>query len=139
MAMSGVPDETRKSFEDGTTIFERVLPGADRIYPDTDSAPIPLDDEVIEKFRKNLPPDIDYRYSQLINWDVPQDTFTFILKNNLVPLIEKCSSELGIATKFCATLLGYTLKHLEGQYDSLNLFRNNMVFDLLKCIRQFHK
>ncbi|HDQ15982.1 MAG TPA: Glu-tRNA(Gln) amidotransferase subunit GatE, partial [Bacteroidetes bacterium] len=41
MAFEGVPEETRKSFEDGTTIFERVLPGANRMYPDTDSAPIP--------------------------------------------------------------------------------------------------
>ena len=35
MAFAGVPPETRKSFENGTTIFERVLPGADRMYPDT--------------------------------------------------------------------------------------------------------
>ncbi|NLA24306.1 MAG: Glu-tRNA(Gln) amidotransferase subunit GatE, partial [Bacteroidales bacterium] len=38
LAFEGVPPETRKSFEDGTTAFERVLPGADRMYPDTDSA-----------------------------------------------------------------------------------------------------
>ncbi|MDZ4122171.1 MAG: Glu-tRNA(Gln) amidotransferase subunit GatE, partial [Candidatus Cloacimonadaceae bacterium] len=36
MAFEGVPNETRKSFPDGTSIFERVLPGADRMYPDTD-------------------------------------------------------------------------------------------------------
>jgi Glu-tRNA(Gln) amidotransferase subunit E-like FAD-binding protein len=29
MLFDGIPPETRKSFEDGTTIFERVLPGAD--------------------------------------------------------------------------------------------------------------
>jgi glutamyl-tRNA(Gln) amidotransferase subunit E len=33
MAFAGVPNETRKSFPDGTTIFERVLPGPDRMYP----------------------------------------------------------------------------------------------------------
>ena len=52
MALEGIPNETRKSFEDGTTIFERVLPGADRMYPDTDSAPIPLEDEYIEDLTK---------------------------------------------------------------------------------------
>ena len=89
MALLGVPNETRKSFEDGTTIFERVLPGADRMYPDTDSAPIPLDDEVIANHRKHVPPDICERYSQLAGWGIPRDTYTFILKYNLVPLIEK--------------------------------------------------
>jgi glutamyl-tRNA(Gln) amidotransferase subunit E len=42
MAFIGVPNETRKSLENGTTMFERVLPGADRMYPDTDSAPISI-------------------------------------------------------------------------------------------------
>ncbi len=136
MALSGVPNETRKSFENGTTIFERVLPGADRMYPDTDSAPIPLEDEVIENLRKDLAPDICDRYSQLAAWGVPADTFTFILKYNLVPLIEKCSGELGIAPKFVATLLGHNLKHLQGKYNAFQLFRNAMVFELLKYIKQ---
>ncbi|MFO8054843.1 MAG: Glu-tRNA(Gln) amidotransferase subunit GatE, partial [Bacteroidales bacterium] len=48
MAFEGVPNETRKSFEDGSTVFERVLPGADRMYPDTDTAPRPLEDPYIE-------------------------------------------------------------------------------------------
>ncbi|MEI6883045.1 MAG: Glu-tRNA(Gln) amidotransferase subunit GatE [Bacteroidota bacterium] len=136
MAFAGVPNETRKSFEDGTTIFERVLPGADRMYPDTDSAPIPLDDEVIDNHRKHVPPDICDRYSQLRNWSVPEDTFTFILKNNLVPLIEKCSSDLGVEPKFTASLLGHNLKHLQGEFNELPLFRNDMVFELLRYLRK---
>ena len=58
MAFSGVPNETRKSFEDGTTIFERVLPGADRMYPDTDSKPIPLENEYIDNLRKDIPTEV---------------------------------------------------------------------------------
>ncbi len=54
MVFEGVPEETRKSFRDGTTIFERVLPGADRMYPDTDSAPIPLENSYIEDLRKKI-------------------------------------------------------------------------------------
>jgi len=136
MALLGVPNETRKSFEDGTTIFERVLPGADRMYPDTDSAPIPLDDEVIDNHRKRVPPDICERYKQLSDWGVPRDTYTFILKYNLVPLIEKCSSELGISPRFIGTLIGHRLKHLHGKNPALPLFRNDMIFSLLKYIRQ---
>ena len=136
LAMSCVPNETRKSFADGTTIFERVLPGADRMYPDTDSAPIPLDDEVIANFRKTLPPDISERYSQLDAWGVPRDTFTFLLKYNLVPLIEKCRTELEVPPKFCATLLGHTLKHLHGKNEALSLFHTDMVFGLLSYLRK---
>ncbi len=70
MAFEGIPNETRKSFEDGTTIFERVLPGADRMYPDTDSAPIPLEDDYIQSLTKNMPEDIIERYKKLMAWDI---------------------------------------------------------------------
>ena len=97
MAFAGVPNETRKAFEDGTTIFERVLPGADRMYPDTDSAPIPLEDKVIQDLAAKVPVLVSDRIVQLAKWGVPQDAYTFILKNNLVPLIEKTEKELGIS------------------------------------------
>ncbi len=38
-ATAGVPHETRQPFSDGSTQFERILPGPDRMYPDTDSPP----------------------------------------------------------------------------------------------------
>jgi Glu-tRNA(Gln) amidotransferase subunit E-like FAD-binding protein len=54
-ALVGVPAETRQSYRDGTTGFERILPGADRMYPDTDTPPLPVDDRVIERIRMVLP------------------------------------------------------------------------------------
>jgi glutamyl-tRNA(Gln) amidotransferase subunit E len=38
-ATEGIPNETRQPFPDGSTDFERILPGPDRMYPDTDSPP----------------------------------------------------------------------------------------------------
>ena len=55
LAFEGVPNETRKTFPDGTNIFERVLPGRDRMYPDTDSEPIPLTEEYIDSLSKRVP------------------------------------------------------------------------------------
>ena len=49
--IKGVPQETRKALTNGTTIFERVLPGPDRMYPDTDLPPIAIDDKIIEKVK----------------------------------------------------------------------------------------
>lgn len=55
-ATQGIPSETRQAFRDGTNGFERILPGPDRMYPDTDEPPIPLEDEMIERIRSGLPP-----------------------------------------------------------------------------------
>jgi glutamyl-tRNA(Gln) amidotransferase subunit E len=134
MAFEGVPNETRKSFEDGTTIFERVLPGADRMYPDTDSPPIPLPEEQIERLRQNLPEDISERYRKLKDWKVPEDTYTFIFKKNLFPLIERIVNELKIDPVFAGTFMGHTMKHVEGHYKSTTLFDYDVIFSLFKFL-----
>ncbi len=54
-ATVGVPNETRQALDDGTNGFERVLPGADRMYPDTDLPPIALDDARVDAIRDGLP------------------------------------------------------------------------------------
>ena len=113
MAFEGVPRETRRPLADGTTLFERVLPGADRMYPDTDSAPIPLEDSYIKKLSGNLPVDIWQRFQQLANMRIPEDTHRFILRRNLVPIIEEISN-MGFSARFVGTLLGHNLKCIEG-------------------------
>ena len=40
MAMAGVPEETRKMLEEGSSAYMRPLPGAARMYPETDVLPV---------------------------------------------------------------------------------------------------
>lgn len=136
MAFKGVPNETRKSFEDGTTIFERVLPGADRMYPDTDSAPIPLSNDLIDKLGKSLPQEVMERYRQLKDWNVPEDTYTYIFKKNLYPLIVRIVSELEIDGAFTGKLFGHKLKWIEGHYKPVAAFDYKVVYAMLRYLKQ---
>ncbi|MBK7212370.1 MAG: Glu-tRNA(Gln) amidotransferase subunit GatE [Bacteroidales bacterium] len=136
MAFKGVPNETRKSFENGTTIFERVLPGADRMYPDTDSAPIPLANDYIEALGRNKPEEVISRYHRLMDWKVPEDTHTFIFKKNLFPLIERIVSELEIDPAFTGKLFGHTMKWVEGHYKPAAEFDYKVVYALLRFLKQ---
>lgn len=136
MAFYEVPKETRKSFENGTTIFERVLPGADRMYPDTDSAPIPLENNYIETLGKNLPVEVIDRFNQLKKWNIPEDTYKYILSKNLVPLIEKIIKNLKINSRFIGTFLGHKLKFVEGHYISQSDFDYNIIYKLFEFIVQ---
>jgi glutamyl-tRNA(Gln) amidotransferase subunit E len=54
-AAQGVPSETRQVLKEGQTDFERILPGPDRMYPDTDSAPIPIHEKAIRELKEQLP------------------------------------------------------------------------------------
>jgi glutamyl-tRNA(Gln) amidotransferase subunit E len=135
MAFEGVPNETRKSFEDGTTIFERVLPGADRMYPDTDSMPIPIEAEHIEELRKNIPIDVSERLSKFIEWKIPKDTYNYLLSKNLYPYIEKAINELGMNPKTAGTLFGHELKYVEGHYEAGAGFSYSKILDMIKFIK----
>lgn len=135
MAFKGVPPETRKSLKDGTTIFERVLPGADRMYPDTDSAPIPLEDSYIENLKSTLPQEVVERYHILKNWNAPEDTYTYIFKKDLFPLVNKIINELGYNPVFVTTLFGHKLKHVEGQIKPAAEFNYKIVYALLKFLK----
>ena len=135
MAFDGVPQETRKALPDGTTIFERVLPGADRMYPDTDSAPIPLTNDYIEGLRKNIPESIADRYAQLDQWGVPADCYKYILTYNYFPLIKRITDELGVCPKYLGTFFGHRLKHLHGQYGKLPFYAER-VYDLFAFLKE---
>ncbi len=136
MAFEGVPGETRKSFKDGTTIFERVLPGADRMYPDTDSAPIPLSDEYIVSLGKDLPMPIYKRLQQMEDWGIPKDTYKYLLKKNLLPIIERICDNLGYTQKYIGTFLGHFYRHLEGQKDPHPEFTYNKIFGLFSFLKK---
>ncbi|MBS3807791.1 MAG: Glu-tRNA(Gln) amidotransferase subunit GatE [Bacteroidales bacterium] len=136
MAFHEVPRETRKTFPDGTTVFERVLPGPDRMYPDTDSAPIPLDKKYIEERRKQLPEEIIDRYHNLREWDVPEDTYHYIFSKDLYPLIRDISEKLGYDAKFAGTFIGHTLKFVEGHYKRHADFQYTHIYDLFAFISQ---
>ena len=134
MTFDGVPNETRKGFADGTTIFERVLPGADRMYPDTDSVPIPLEDKHIEKLQQNVPEDFSPKYNQFAAWQIPQDTYRYIFPKNYYPLIKRIINELGINPKFVGTFFGHRLKHLHGQYKTIP-FAIDRIYDLFAFLK----
>ncbi|MGE5317367.1 MAG: Glu-tRNA(Gln) amidotransferase subunit GatE [Chloroflexota bacterium] len=136
MAFKGIPGETRKSFENGTTIFERVLPGADRMYPDTDSAPIPLEDSYIDQLSKTLPQEVIDRYHILKTWGAPEDTYTYIFKKDLFPLIEKITNELQLNPVFATALFGHKLKHIEGQIKPVAEFNYKIIYALLKFLKE---
>lgn len=134
LAFEGVPNETRKSFADGTTIFERVLPGPDRMYPDTDSAPIPLEESQIQTLRDGLPPDVSTCIQQMKKWKIPEDTYTYILKRNLFPLIQRIINDFKQPPPMVGTLVGHQLKHVEGRVVPDSPFNDNRVYELFEFI-----
>ena len=54
-ALIGVPEETRDPQPDGGTVYSRPLPGANRMYPETDVRPIPIGEVRMAEVARGLP------------------------------------------------------------------------------------
>lgn len=73
-ATIGVPSETRQAHKDGTNGFERILPGPDRMYPDTDLPPKRITKERLERIRISLPEVFYDKLKWYEELNIPPDT-----------------------------------------------------------------
>lgn len=67
LALHGVAKEVRRALPDYNTEYMRPLPGAARMYPETDVPPVEITTERLEKIRKNLPELPEEKEKRLIN------------------------------------------------------------------------
>ncbi|MDX1702240.1 MAG: Glu-tRNA(Gln) amidotransferase subunit GatE, partial [Melioribacteraceae bacterium] len=73
-ATIGIPSETRQALSDGTNGFERILPGADRMYPDTDLPPKIILEDDLENIKQWLPEKFWIRQKWYKELGIPDDT-----------------------------------------------------------------
>ncbi len=109
----GVPDETRRQVRGGSTRFERVLPGPDRMYPDTDLPPLSITAERIEKIRKNTPDFVWNRKARYREMGLSEVLISEILTLGIADKFDKLTMQKPpFSASFLAHLLTGTLKSL---------------------------
>ncbi len=87
-ALGGVPAETRQPFVDGSTDFERILPGPDRMYPDTDSPPTRVLRERVEGLRAGLPEPTWEREARFEAAGIPRPTVRYLVRRGGARLVD---------------------------------------------------
>ncbi|MCD4749424.1 MAG: Glu-tRNA(Gln) amidotransferase subunit GatE [Thermoanaerobaculales bacterium] len=111
-ATLGVPAETRQPFADGHTNFERILPGPDRMYPDTDSPPLALGRDRVAALQEKLaePPwEREERYSAA---GLPRNTIHFLIRRGGARLVDLVVNEAGADLRSTGFFFGERLKGL---------------------------
>ena len=104
-ATIGIPSETRQALSDGTNGFERILPGADRMYPDTDLPPKQIPDERIKEIRSRVPEHFWDREKWYRELKIPADTIGELSISPFAGLFKKSVKEWNINPVFAAVLL----------------------------------
>ncbi|MBU1432228.1 Glu-tRNA(Gln) amidotransferase subunit GatE [Myxococcota bacterium] len=106
-ALIGVPSETRQAFADGTTGFERILPGPERMYPDTDLPPITITPARIARLKAGLPEPPWARRERLLSVGVGLDLAERLIRHAAYDLFWALYDERGeaISAQGLASLL----------------------------------
>ena len=78
----GVPREVRKSNPDSTTTFLRPMPGAARMYPETDCELLRIKKQLIDETKKNLPKLASENKRYLQEFGLNDELIKVILKQN---------------------------------------------------------
>ncbi len=108
-ATVGVPSETRQVLKGGETDFERILPGPDRMYPDTDSVPIPIHETKLKKIRKRLPhPPAHWRNKYTHH--LSDELISQLIDEDHIELFDEVFRETGSDPKLIAITLVATQK-----------------------------
>jgi glutamyl-tRNA(Gln) amidotransferase subunit E len=106
-ALEGVPEETRDAREDGTTRYLRPLPGAARMYPETDVPP--AEPDVVEVETPELLTETVGRYQREHGLD--PDLAEQVAYGERMPLFER-AVEIGVDPTLAASVVESTVTEL---------------------------
>lgn len=104
-ALVGVPSETRQSHPDGTTGFERILPGPERMYPDTDTPPWPVPDAWLQEIDAALPERPHDRERRFTDGGLSRRAAQVLIDRDLAALYDALAPATGVGRRRLAAAL----------------------------------
>ncbi len=131
-ATIGIPSETRQALSDGTNGFERILPGADRMYPDTDLPPKKITNEKLSEIRSWLPEQFWKRIEWYIKLGIPKDTVEELSVSKYADVFKKAVSDWKINPTTAAVMLIQFPKRLKKTGHNIDSLNEEMFFAVLK-------
>lgn len=110
-ALTGVPEETRKMLPAGTTAFLRPLPGAARMYPETDVPPVPINGRIDKITTPELLSERKERYG--MEYNLSADLARQIVYSRRLALFDTIMDSVSVDGSLVVRTLTATLTELK--------------------------
>jgi glutamyl-tRNA(Gln) amidotransferase subunit E len=131
-ATIGIPSETRQALSDGTNGFERILPGADRMYPDTDLPPKKITKERLDNIKTWLPEQFWKRIEWYTKLGIPKDTIEELSISGYAEIFKRAVNDWKINPITAAVLTIQYPKRLKKLGVTTNWLNEGMFEGILK-------
>ncbi len=135
-ATMGVPSETRQVFPDGTNDFERILPGPNRMYPDTDSPPASISEKHLDHIKKDLSERIWDREKRLRKLGLPEGLINSLSISQNLKLFDKIIEKLDVNPILVAVTLEEKMKWLRRKGKKVDLISDKNLYELFKMLSE---
>jgi len=131
-ATIGIPSETRQALSDGTNGFERILPGADRMYPDTDLPPQKITQERLDKIKSWLPEKYWERQTWYKILGIPKDLIDELAISPYAITFKKAVEKWKLNPITAAVVLIQYPKRLKKEDHDIGILNNKVLETILK-------
>ncbi|WEL19827.1 Glu-tRNA(Gln) amidotransferase subunit GatE [Candidatus Nanohalococcus occultus] len=107
-----IPEETRSAETDFTTSYSRPLPGAARMYPETDIKPVRVTDEKLDEIEENIPDTLEEREEKYAEF-IGEELASQIVSSRELVTYEKMIEAFEVDEKVAATVFTNIVPQLE--------------------------
>ena len=134
-ALEGVPEETRDPLPDGTTKYSRPLPGAARMYPETDVPPTTITDERLQQVRDNMPEFPEQIEKRLVDqYGINQQQARQIVRQSNDELFERIAQDRAMAP-IAATMFLNAYSEMEHDSIDTHVFTDDDILGLFVMLK----
>ena len=134
-ALEGVPEETRDPLPDGTTKYSRPLPGAARMYPETDVPPTTITDERLQQVRDNMPEFPEQIEKRLVDqYGINQQQARQIVRQSNDELFERIAQDRAMAP-IAATMFLNAYSEMEHDGIDTHVFTDDAILGLFSMLK----
>ncbi len=130
-AIRGIPEETRKMLEDGSTAYMRPLPGAARMYPETDVLPVMINR--LEFDELEVPELLTTKAARFRKLGLDEGIARQIAFSDRLPLFE-CAIAEGLKPGLVARTILATLKELGREGVAVQSIPDEAVLSVLHAV-----
>jgi glutamyl-tRNA(Gln) amidotransferase subunit E len=132
--LEGVPEETRAANPDGTTRYTRPLPGAARLYPETDIPPVRITRKMLKELRRSLPEGLEEKRKRFIKLGLHAELAEQVLRSERLSLFEELRRETKARPSLIASTLVSTLKDLRRKGVRVESLLDRHFFELFELV-----
>ncbi|MEA1965675.1 MAG: Glu-tRNA(Gln) amidotransferase subunit GatE, partial [Euryarchaeota archaeon] len=131
-ALVGIPEETRKMLPDGSSAYLRPLPGAARMYPETDVPPVPISGRIEGIVIPELLSDKKDRYVR--EYDLSEDLARKMVYSRYLDVFDGVMGSVSVDAALVVRTLTATLTELRKDGVRIGEFSDRHFLELFSLV-----